>query len=193
MRPGTSSAISPSKPPSASSPAVLAGFLCYLADLDFFILWGILAFFFNFIPVIGSIIAGVPPTILALLVAGVPNAALVAVGYLLINNLLGNFVEPMFVGRRFGISTLIVIVSVLFWGWLWGPLGMLLAVPLTMVLKVMLEASDEFRWIGIAVSAEQPGANTEKTLLEVVPPSTPTEDKPLPETKAGEAPSTSAT
>lgn len=162
---------------------IMAGFLCYIAGLDFFVLWGILAFFLNFIPVIGSIIAGVPPTILALLVAGVPNAVLVAGGYLLINNFLGNFVEPMLVGRKFGISTLIVIVSVLFWGWLWGPLGMLLAVPLTMVLKVVLEASDEFRWIGIAISSEQPAGTAEKTLLEVVPPSKNPDETPAPEGK----------
>ncbi len=151
----------------------LAGFLCWIAGLDFFILWGILAFFFNFIPVIGSLVAGVPPTILALLVAGVPNAILVAGGYLLINNFLGNFVEPMLVGRRFGISTLVVVISVVFWGWLWGPLGMLLAVPLTMVLKVILESSDEFRWIGVAISAEQPAGSAEKKLLEVTPPAEP--------------------
>ena len=152
---------------------VLAGFLCWIAGLDFFILWGILAFFFNFIPVVGSIVAGVPPTILALLVTGVPNAVLVAGGYLLINNFLGNFVEPMLVGRRFGISTLIVVMSVVFWGWLWGPLGMLLAVPLTMVLKVVLEGSDEFRWIGVAISSEQPAGSAEKKLLEVTPPAEP--------------------
>ena len=150
---------------------VLAGMLCWMAGLDFFVLWGILAFFFNFIPVIGSLVAGVLPRILALLVAGLPNAVLVAGGYLLINNFLGNFVEPMLVGRRFGISTLVVIISVLFWGWLWGPLGMLLAVPLTMVLKVILEGSDEFRWIGVAISAEQPAGSAEKKLLEVTPPS----------------------
>ena len=152
---------------------ILAGLLCWIAGLDFYILWGILAFFLNFIPVIGSIIAGVPPTILALLVAGVPNAVMVAGGYLLINNFLGNLVEPMLVGRRFGISTLVVVISVLFWGWLWGPLGMLLAVPLTMVLKVVLEGCDEFRWIGVAISSEQPGGSAEKRLLEVMPPENP--------------------
>lgn len=152
---------------------ILAGLLCWVAGLDFFILWGILAFFLNFIPVIGSLVAGVPPTVLALLVAGVPNAVLVAGGYLLINNFLGNFIEPMLVGRRFGISTLVIVVSVLFWGWLWGPVGMLLAVPLTMVLKVILESSDEFRWIGIAISAEQPAGSAEKKLLEVTPPAKP--------------------
>lgn len=149
---------------------LLAGALCWAAGLDFFVLWGLLAFFLNFIPVIGSIVAGVPPTILALLISGLPNAVLVAGGYLLINNFLGNFLEPMLVGRRFGISTLVVVISVVFWGWLWGPLGMLLAVPLTMVLKVILESSDEFRWIGIAISAEQPGRSAEKKLLEATPP-----------------------
>lgn len=145
----------------------LAGLLCWAAGLDFYVLWGILAFALNYIPVIGSLIAGVPPMILALLVAGFPNALLVAGGYLLINNFLGNFIEPMLVGRRFGISTLVVVVSVLFWGWVWGPLGMLLAVPLTMMLKVVLDGSDEFRWIGVAISAEQPGAVAE--LLEITP------------------------
>lgn len=148
---------------------ILAGFLCWAAGLDFYLLWGILAFALNYIPVIGSLIAGVPPMILALLTAGLPNAVLVAGGYLLINNFLGSFVEPMLVGRRFGISTLVVVLSVLFWGWVWGPLGMLLAVPLTMVLKVVLDGSEEFRWIGVAISAEQSGNNAELELLEITP------------------------
>ena len=152
---------------------LLAGLLCWAAGLDFYILWGIMAFAMNFIPVIGSLVAGVPPTVMALLVAGVPNAVLVAGGYLLINNFLGNFIEPMLVGRRFGISTLVVVMSVLFWGWVWGPLGMLLAVPLTMVLKVVLDGSDEFRWIGVAISAEQPAREVERELLEITPPQEP--------------------
>lgn len=148
---------------------VLAGLLCWAAGLDFYILWGIVAFALNFIPVIGSIVAGVPPTILALLVAGVPNALLVAGGYLLINNFLGNFLEPILVGRRFGISTLVVVISVMFWGWVWGPLGMLLAVPLTMMLKVVLDGSEEFRWIGVAISSEQTRSSTATKRLEMSP------------------------
>ena len=135
----------------------LAGLLCWGAGLDFFLLWGILAFALNFIPVIGSVVAGVPPVILALLASGFPSALLVAGGYLLINNLIGNFLEPIFVGRSLGISILVVVVSVLFWGWVWGPLGMLLAVPLTMILKVVLLGSRDFRWIGVAISSEAPG------------------------------------
>lgn len=140
---------------------IFAGILCWIADLDFYLLWGILAFFLNFIPVIGSIVAGVPPTILALLISGFPNACLVAGGYLLINNVLGNFLEPMLVGKRFGISTLVIVISVVFWGWLWGPIGMLLAVPITMILKVVLESSDDLRWIGVMISSEpnQPTVN----------------------------------
>lgn len=148
---------------------LLATLLCWAAGLDFYVLWGILAFALNFIPVIGSLVAGVPPVILAMLVAGLPNAILVAVGYLLINNFLGNFIEPMLVGRRFGISTLVIVVSVMFWGWVWGPLGMLLAVPMTMLIKVMLDSSEEFRWISVAISAEQSPGAVERKLLEVTP------------------------
>ncbi len=133
----------------------LAGLLCWAAGLDFYLLWGIIAFALNFIPVIGSLVAGVPPVILALLVYGAPNAIVVAGGYLVINSFLGNFLEPILVGRRFGISTLIVLISVMFWGWVWGPLGMLLAVPLTMTIKVFLDGSDELRWIGVAMGTSK--------------------------------------
>ena len=156
---------------------ILAGILCWAAGLDFYILWGILAYALNYIPVIGSIVAGVPPTVLALVVSGVPDALVVAGGYLLINNFLGNFLEPLFVGRRFGISTLVVVVAVMFWGWVWGPLGMLIAVPITMMLKVMLEGSEEFRWISVAISSvhSQPSPHR--------PPPKPTDPSPaaLPE------------
>ena len=133
---------------------ILAGFLCWAARLDFFLLWGILAFALNFVPVLGSVIAGVPPFILALLVHGGPSAMAIAIGFISINVFLGNFLEPMLMGRRFGLSTLVVIVSVLFWGYIWGPVGMLLGVPLTMVLKVMLDNSDEFRWLSVAITKE---------------------------------------
>ena len=108
------------------------------------------------IPVLGSIIAGVPPFIVAFLVDGGPSALAVGVGYISINIFLGNFLEPMLMGRRFGLSTLVVIISVLFWGFIWGPVGMFLAVPLTMVLKVMLDNSDELRWIAVAITKEKP-------------------------------------
>ena len=84
-----------------------------------------------------------------------PSALAVGIGYIAINTFLGNFVEPMMMGRRFGISTLVVIVSVMFWGWVWGPVGMFLAVPIMMMLKVIMENSYEFRWIAVAIGKEK--------------------------------------
>ena len=87
--------------------------------------------------------------------AGAPELA-VAGGYGLINMFLDNFVQPMLLGRRFGLSILVVVLCVLFWGWLWGLIGIVLAVPLTMILKVVLDNSDEFRWIAVAIGQESP-------------------------------------
>ena len=141
----------------------LAGLLCWAVGLDFYLLWGIVAFALNFIPVIGSLVAGIPPVILALIMSGVPSAVVVASGYLLINNFLGNLIEPVLVGKRFGISTLVVVISVMFWGWVWGPFGMLLAVPLTMTLKVFLDGSSELRWLGVAIAGGNPAEPTSIT------------------------------
>jgi len=144
---------------------VLAGTLCWAAGLDFYPLWGIMAFALNYIPVVGSFIAGVAPTVLALLVKTPADAVVVMFGFFLINTFLGNFVEPMLMGRRFGLSTLVVLLSVMFWGWLWGPIGMLLAVPLTMMVKVILDNSDEFRWIAVAIGKESNRPNEEARIL----------------------------
>lgn len=144
---------------------VLAGFLCWSAGMDFFILWGILAYALNYVPVVGSIIAGIPPTLLALLTAGLPSALVVAGGFLVINMFLGNFLEPTLMGRRFGLPTLVVAVSVLFWGFIWGPIGMLLAVPLTMMVKVVLDNSASFRWLSIAISKEEPSHTALATIV----------------------------
>ena len=130
----------------------LAGLLCWAAEVDFPLLWGIFAFALNYIPAIGSIIAGIPPVILALLIHDVKHAVAVACGYLVINGFLGNFMEPALLGRRFGLSTVVIVISVLFWGFIWGPVGMLLAVPLTMFVKVALDNSYELRWLGVAIS-----------------------------------------
>ena len=65
----------------------------------------------------------------------------------------GNVVEPMLLGRRLGLSTLVVFLSLVFWGWLWGPMGMLLSVPLTMVMKIALEHTEDLRWIAVMLDA----------------------------------------
>lgn len=145
---------------------LLAGILCWQMGLEFPLLWGILAFALNFIPAVGSVIAGIPPVLLSLLNNGsLPDAAIIGGGYLIINGFLGNFIEPTLLGRRFGISTVVVILSVLFWGWLWGPIGMLMAVPLTMLLKVAMDNSSDFRWIAVAISKESKTNEAQKEII----------------------------
>ncbi|MFM7181003.1 MAG: AI-2E family transporter [Verrucomicrobiales bacterium] len=129
--------------------------LCAGTGLDFALLWGIVAFALNFIPAIGSIVAAIPPMLLALVQNGFGHFALIGAGYLLINTIWGNIIEPTLQGRRFGIATIVVVLSVLFWGWLLGVAGMFLAVPLTMLVKVALDMSPELRWLSALLETEK--------------------------------------
>ena len=134
---------------------LMAGFWCWFFDLHYPLLWALLAFLFNYIPAVGSTAASVPAIGEALVQHGPATAIFVAIGYGGINFFLDNFVQPTMLGNRFGISPLVVILSVIFWGWLWGPLGMFLAVPLTMVLKVLLDNNAEFQWISVAMAKKK--------------------------------------
>jgi predicted PurR-regulated permease PerM len=117
-------------------------------------LWAVVAFLLNFVPNIGSIIAAVPAVLLSLVQLGPTSALWVAVGYLVINTLVGNVVEPRFMGRGLGLSTLIVFLSLIFWGWVLGPVGMFLSVPLTMALKIALDANPQTRPIAIMLGPD---------------------------------------
>ena len=132
---------------------LLVGVSLALMGLDFPVLWGLLAFLLNYIPSLGSIIAAVPPILLALLQFGSGRAIGVAVVFVVVNILLGNLVEPSLMGRRLGLSALVVFLSLVFWGWIWGPFGMILSVPLTMIIKIMLENTPDLRWIAILLSS----------------------------------------
>ncbi len=143
----------------SSATGLLIGVWVGALGVDFAIFWGLVAFVLNFIPNLGSIIAAVPATLLAMVQIGVGRGLLVAFGYLVVNMVIGNLIEPHLMGRRLGLSTLVVVLSLVFWGWVWGPIGMLLAVPLTMVLKIMLENTEEFRWVAVLLGdsrAERP-------------------------------------
>lgn len=113
--------------------------LLALLGVRFAFLWGLLAFALNYIPNIGSIIAAIPPIIQAFLFNGVSEGITLIAGYLAINLIIGNIVEPRILGKGLGLSTLVVFMSLIFWGWLMGPVGMLLSVPLTIVLKIAFE------------------------------------------------------
>ena len=134
----------------------LAGGLCAMLGVEGALLWGMVAFILNYIPAIGSVIAAIPPMLIILVDKGVWWAAMVLAGYIAINIVFGNVLEPLLLGRRFGVSTLVILVSVLFWGWLWGPLGMFLAVPLTMLVKVVLDNTADFEWISVAMGKAAP-------------------------------------
>ena len=137
---------------------VLTGFLVAFFDIDFPVFWALSAFFLHYIPSIGSFVAAIPPVLIALVQFGPGSAAGVATGYLVIDIVLGNIIEPTLMGRRFGLSVLVVFMSLLFWGWVWGSVGMLLSVPLTIIVKIVLENTDDLRWVAILLGTGQGGA-----------------------------------
>lgn len=118
--------------------------MLYLKGIEFFVLAGLLAFFLNFIPNIGSILAAIPGILITLLQKSPADAAMVAAGYVAINMIIGNLIEPRVLGRGLGLSSLTVFLSLMIWGWLLGPIGMLLSVPLTMCIKILLESSHHY-------------------------------------------------
>jgi AI-2 transport protein TqsA len=150
--------------------SVVTGLLVWLSlslvGVDFPVLWGLVAFLFNYIPNIGSIIAAVPAVLLALVQLG-PGPALLVTGiYASINVIMGNAVEPRYMGRGLGLSPLVVFVSLVFWGWMLGPVGMLLSVPLTMTAKIALEANPSSRWLALLLGP-----------VDATPPPTPADDE----------------
>jgi len=120
-----------------------------ILGVDYPILWGTLAFLLNYVPNIGSILATIPATLLALVQLGTGSAILTGFGFLVIYNILGNIVEPKLMGRGLGLSPLVVFISLVFWGWILGPVGMVLSVPLTSLVKIGLECSEETRGLAI--------------------------------------------
>lgn len=125
-----------------------------LLGLDYAPLWGMIAFLLNYVPNIGSIIAAVPAVLLALVQLGPIYSLLVAALYLVTNIIMGNAVEPRLMGQKLGLSALVIFISLVFWGWVLGPVGMLLSVPLTMVVKIALEVNESTRWMAILLSSD---------------------------------------
>jgi predicted PurR-regulated permease PerM len=140
---------------SAVTGALVTGMLYYL-EVEYAILWGLLAFFMNFVPNIGSFLAAIPAVAVAFLKLGMWEAIYAASAYAVINVTIGNFIEPRVMGYRMGLSPLVVLLSLILWGWIFGPIGMLLSVPLTMIVKISLEGSEESRWLAILLSNDAP-------------------------------------
>lgn len=134
---------------------ICAGLLTWSLNLDFPLLWAMFAFLLNYVPTIGSIIAAVPAVLLALVQFGAGTAGATALGFIGINIVFGNFLEPRLMGYGVGISPLVVFIGLVAWGFIFGPVGMLLSVPLTMTLKMALENDERTRWVAILLGSER--------------------------------------
>jgi len=144
--------------------STVTGFIIFIwlsvQGVDFPVMWGVFAFLLNYIPNIGSIIAAVPAVLLALIQLGPLSAGIAALGFLLVNILVGSVIEPKVMGQGIGLSALVVFLSLTFWGWVLGPVGMLLSVPLTMAVKIALSESESTKWLSILL-----GSNKEASIL----------------------------
>jgi predicted PurR-regulated permease PerM len=145
--------------------SLLTGFIVWMALLfigtDYAFLWGVIAFLFNFIPNIGSIIAAVPAVFITLVQLGGMSAFFVALTYAAINIIVGSILEPRVMGKGLGLSTLIVFLSLIFWGWLLGIVGMLLSIPLTIMVKIVLDSNENTKWISVLLGSGE-GINAAK-------------------------------
>ena len=136
----------------------------WILNVDYPLLWGALAFMFNYIPNIGSFLAAIPACLLAYVLHGFGLAAVAVAGFVAINTGMGNLLEPRLMGRRLGLSTLVVFISLVFWGWVLGPVGMVLSVPLTMILRIAFESRTETRWLAVLLGPEvAPAERAEET------------------------------
>lgn len=133
---------------------VLITLWLWVIGVDFPILWGVCAFLLNFVPNIGSIIAAVPAVLLAFVQLGSLSAGLTAAGFLAVNLIIGNVIEPRYMGKGLGLSTLVVFLSLLLWGWVFGPVGMLLSIPLTIIMKLAFEAHPKMQWLAVMIDSD---------------------------------------
>jgi len=138
----------------------LTGILIYIAlallGIKFAPLWGLVAFLLNFVPAIGSVMAAIPAVALAMVDNSLQTAAVVTAIYLTVNISIGNFLEPRALGEGMGLSPLIVVTSLIFWGWVLGPVGMVLAVPLTVILRITLDSQPQTQWVAVLLGPAFP-------------------------------------
>ena len=133
--------------------SAVTGLLIYIwltiLGVDYAVLWGLIAFLLNFVPTVGSFIAAVPAVLLALVQLGIGSAGLTLLGFVVVNFLMGSAIEPRWMGKGLNLSPLVVFVSLVLWGWVLGPVGMLLSIPLTIMVKIALAANEDTRWISV--------------------------------------------
>ncbi len=123
-----------------------------LFGVDYPILWGVIAMLFNFVPVVGSIIASIPAILLTFMNLDINITIWVIILYVVINISISNILEPKLMGKELGLSPLVIFFSLIFWGYILGIVGMFLAVPITMTLKIAFDSNTSTHWLGILMS-----------------------------------------
>jgi predicted PurR-regulated permease PerM len=137
----------------SAATGIIITIILEITGIHYAILWGLLAFILNFIPNIGSIIAAVPAVLMAIIQYDFTTATMIVIAYLVVNILIGSIIEPKILGKGLGLSALIVFLSLIFWGWLLGPIGMILSVPLTIMIKIALDTKEDTKWIAILLGS----------------------------------------
>jgi predicted PurR-regulated permease PerM len=132
--------------------AVINTMILLALGVDFAVLWGVLSFLLSFVPNVGFLISLTPPALLALVEHGFGRAIAVVVAYVVVNSITDNIIKPRFVGATLDLSPIVVVISLLFWAWLLGPMGALVAVPLSLAVKFLFESFDESKWLAILMS-----------------------------------------
>lgn len=127
-----------------------------MLGVKYSVLWGLVTFLLNYIPNIGPLLAAIPPILLSLVDSGPFSAGMVTLGYIIIKTITADILEPYFMGKGLSLSMLVVFLSLIFWGWVLGPVGMLLSVPLTMILKIVCESFESTTWIAILLGSDLP-------------------------------------
>jgi predicted PurR-regulated permease PerM len=120
-----------------------------IMGVPYAVLWGLLAWFMGYIPSIGFMIALIPPVLMAYAMYGLQTAVIVAIGYILINGGIQNFIQPKIMGQKLSVSPLIVFIGLFIWGYLLGGVGAILAVPMTMLVIIIMENFEGTRPIAI--------------------------------------------
>lgn len=146
--------------------------LLLLIGVDFALLWGVLSFLLNFVPNIGFLLSVIPPALLALIELGIPQAVIVVVGFVLINGFFENVVKPRFIEQDLDIAPVVSFISLILWTWVFGALGAIIAIPMTMLVQLLLESSEETRWLGYLLG-------TGRTPFRPEPPAEPDPPAPL--------------
>jgi predicted PurR-regulated permease PerM len=141
--------------------AALQTILLVIIGVDFALLWGLFAFFMSFVPQVGILLALIPPAIMALVQFGVTEMLIVIGGYLIIYQVVENFLKRPYLQKKLNVSMLVIFISLILWGWVLGPIGAVLSVPMALLVKAILDSGEETRWMAYLMSDRQEPYNSE--------------------------------